>query len=79
MLSAVRYERGTRPATLRCGSPKYLWRRATTVIACWFVARKASGIHKPLISGVMFIANSQFTITTAGRKVKLDWSRIGEP
>jgi hypothetical protein len=26
----------------------------------------------------MFIANSQFTITTAGRKIKPDWSRIGE-
>jgi hypothetical protein len=43
------------------------------------VGRTASGKHKRPNSGVMFIANLQFTITFSGRKVKHDWPRIGEP
>jgi len=79
MLSAVRYERGTWSATLRHGRPKYLRRRSTAIITGCFVDRTASDIHKRLNSGVMCIANSQFTIMTAGCKVKPDWPRIGEP
>jgi hypothetical protein len=79
MLSAVLYEGETWSHTLRHGRLKYLWQRATNIIVGCFVGRTASGIHKRLNSGVMFIAHSQFAITTAGHEVKSDWPRIGEP
>ena len=78
MLSAVRYERGTWSAILKHGCQKYLRRRATTVIASWFVGHAASAVHRRPNSGVKFITNSQFTIRTSGRKVKPDWPRIGK-
>jgi len=37
-----------------------------------------SGKHERTNSGVIFIVNLQFTITTAGRKVKPDWITIGK-
>lgn len=79
MLSAGQYELGTWSVILGHGRPKYLRQRATSVIAGWFVGRPASGIHKRPNFGVIFIANLQFTITTAGRKLKPDWSRSGKP
>ena len=59
MPSAVRYGGGTWSAMLKHGGQTYLRRRATTVIAGWFLGHTASGVYKRPNSGVMFITNSQ--------------------
>ena len=43
------------------------------------MGRTARGVHKRLNFGVIFVANSQFSVTNTGHKVKPDWPRIGEP